>query len=64
MSIDHCHQCSRRVDTDEDCDVYDNPEQKCRCWRCQEEDEEFNGEPTRVNQKSPELYTLRLDYCI
>lgn len=37
MSMDRCHKCDRLVDTDFDCDCYDNPEKKCTCAWCREE---------------------------
>jgi hypothetical protein len=41
MSLDHCKSCGRRVDTDYDCDAYDNPEKACLCSKCREEQPEL-----------------------
>ena len=37
MSIDRCIKCEAFVDTDFDCDCYENPKQECICASCRED---------------------------
>lgn len=46
MSIDRCSKCEAFVDTDFDCDCYENPEKKCLCARCREDEPEYENTET------------------
>ena len=44
MSIMHCQDCGRFVDTDDEPECFDNPKQICLCEPCRMELEEEDDE--------------------